>query len=198
MSFILNSAAQNGDWQQQINADIDVSPKDGNQPQGAFGRIQYRNSSRVTHSFNWFHILPNAFGNEEAGFSKQMLKDRKFDNYFSYNGQKGGINRLEPRFNAQLVRNAVHLGNTDIIKLVLSEAVASDASVPSSTPFHFQIPGQFSRFGYKGGPLPIFYRQDIINSLKPVPAKNIFWKKAAFKIDFQRIQPTPIFSNYQA
>ena len=137
-------------WQQEVNFRIDVSLNDKEHSLDAFEEITYVNHSPDSLHFIWFHIWPNAFKNDRTAFSEQLLLLGKTDFYFSNQSQRGYINRLDFKVNGITASLEDHPVHTDIVKLVLPAVLAPGQSISITTPFHVQLPENFSRGGHKG------------------------------------------------
>jgi hypothetical protein len=146
-SFI-SLQAQEPYWQQQVDFKIQVSLNPADNGLDAFETIQYTNNSPDTLRFIWFHVWPNAYKNDKTAFSDQLLKIGRTDFYFSDKNKKGFINRLDFRINDKVVKTEDHPEHIDIIKLVLPQPLLPAQSITITTPFHVQLPFNFSRGGY--------------------------------------------------
>ncbi len=137
-------------WQQQANYSIDVSLNDADHTLDAFEKIEYFNNSPDTLRFIWFHLWPNAYKNDRTAFSEQLLRNGRTDFYFSDDSSKGYINRLAFKVDGTNAVTEPHGNDIDIIKVVLSQALAPGKSVTITTPFHVKLPYNFSRGGHVG------------------------------------------------
>ena len=147
----LTGAAQSH-WQQQINYTIDVTLNDAERSLEGFIKIQYSNHSPDTLKFIWIHCWPNAYKNDQTAFSEQLLGNGRTDFYFSDRQQRGYINRLDFRVDDQQARMEDHPQHIDIIKVILPNPLPPGGQVTLSTPFHVQLPYNFSRSGYSSTP----------------------------------------------
>jgi hypothetical protein len=137
-------------WQQQVNYSIDVSLNDTEHTLDGFVKIQYSNHSPDTLAFIWFHCWPNAYKSDKTAFSEQLLENGRTDFYFSDKEQKGYINRLDFRVDGVLARMEDHPRYIDIIKVVLPRPLPPGQQIMITTPFHEQLPFNFSRGGHTG------------------------------------------------
>jgi hypothetical protein len=144
------ATAQNNYWQQQVDYVIDVSLNDKEHSIDGFEKINYINHSPDTLYFIWFHCWPNAYKNDKTAFSEQMLLNNRTDFYFSNKDQRGYINRLNFKVNGTTANTEDHPQHIDIIKLLLPQPLAPGAAVTITTPFHVQLPQNFSRGGHVG------------------------------------------------
>lgn len=142
--------AQQSYWQQQVNFKIDVTLNDREHTLDGFAKIHYINNSPDTLTYIWFHVWPNAYRTDRTAFSDQLLENGRTDFYFSDNKDRGYINRLDFRANGTLAKTEDHPQHIDIIKLLLPQPLAPGSSVEITTPFHVQLPKNFSRGGHIG------------------------------------------------
>jgi len=144
------ATAQTTYWQQQVNFKIDVSLNDAEHSLDGFAKIEYINNSPDTLRYIWFHLWPNAYRTDRTAFSDQLLKNGRTDFYFSNKEDRGYINRLDFRVNEARVNTEDHPQHIDIIKVILNQPLAPGATVIITTPFHVQLPKNFSRGGHVG------------------------------------------------
>ncbi|MFT3933369.1 MAG: M1 family metallopeptidase [Chitinophagaceae bacterium] len=137
-------------WQQQVDYTIAVSLNDKEHTLEGFEKITYINHSPDTLHFIWFHLWPNAYKNDKTAFSEQLLINGRTDFYFSNKEQRGYINRLDFKVNGITAQTEDHPQYIDVIKLILPSPLAPGASVSINTPFHVQLPENFSRGGHTG------------------------------------------------
>jgi hypothetical protein len=138
-------------WQQQVNYSIDVTLTDSTHSLDGNIQIRYINHSPDTLSFIWMRCWPNAFKNDRTAFSEQLLRNGRTDFYFSDKSRKGYLNRLEFRVDGQLARVEDHPQYIDVIKVFLPQPLFPGDSVMLTTPFHVQLPDNFSSCGYRKG-----------------------------------------------
>ncbi|MBC7903967.1 MAG: M1 family metallopeptidase [Gemmatimonadaceae bacterium] len=161
-------------WQQQVNHLIDVTLVDSTHELNGFEKIEYYNNSPDTLDFIWFHIWPNAFKNDRTAFSEQRLQNNKTDFYFSKKEERGYINRLDFKVDGLSAELEDHPQHIDILKLILPAPLLPGKMVNISTPFHVQLPRNFSRGGHVGDsyqvtqwyPKPAVYDK---NGWHPIP-----------------------------
>ena len=146
----LTAFCQEKYWQQETNYTIDVRLDDTQHSLDGFLKLEYINHSPDTISFIWFHLWPNAFKNDHTAFSEQQLQNGRTDFYFSRKEEKGYINRLDFRTNNITLKSEDHPLYIDVVKVFLSQPLASGESVEITTPFHEQLPRNFSRGGHTG------------------------------------------------
>jgi hypothetical protein len=144
------ATAQTTYWQQQVNFKMDVTLNDAEHTLDGFAKIEYINNSPDTIRYIWFHLWPNAYRTDRTAFSDQLLKNGRTDFYFSNKEDRGYINRLDFRVNEVRVSTEDHPQHIDIIKVILNQPLAPCATVIITTPFHVQLPKNFSRGGHVG------------------------------------------------
>lgn len=150
LALILSVASYAQYWQQQVNYTIDVSLNDKEHSLNGFEKITYINNSPDTLHFIWFHVWPNAFKNDKTAFSEQLLLNKRTDFYFSNKEQRGYINRLDFKVNGITAQTADHPQYIDIIKVLLPAPLPPGGTAAINTPFHVQLPENFSRGGHNG------------------------------------------------
>src|SRR5437762_3900073 len=137
-------------WQQQVNFIIDVRLNDVDHSLEGFEKIEYINNSPDTLHFIWFHLWPNAYKNDKTAYSDQDVENGRTNFYFSDKNERGYINRLDFRINGEVVKTEDHPQHIDIIKLILTTPLAPHTTLNITTPFHVQLPHNFSRSGHQG------------------------------------------------
>lgn len=135
-------------WQQQVNYTINVSLNDVLHSLDGFEKIEYTNNSPDTLSFLWFHIWPNAYKNDRTAFSNQQLVHGNTSFYFSKPEEKGYINQLQFKANSKTITFEYHPQYQDVIKLLLNDPLPPKTTIIIQTPFHVQLPKNFSRGGH--------------------------------------------------
>jgi hypothetical protein len=143
--------AQSQHWQQEINYAIDVTLTDSTHTLDGRISIGYINHSPDTLTYIWLRCWPNAFRNDRTAFSEQRIRSGRTDFYFSDKSRKGYLNHLEFRVNGQLATMEDHPLYIDVIKVILPNALLPGDSVALETPFHVQLPDNFSGSGYHQG-----------------------------------------------
>lgn len=147
---LTSANCQTAYWQQQVDFNIDVTLNDREHTLDGFVKMDYFNHSPDTLYFIWFHLWPNAYKNDRTAFSDQLLENGRTDFYFSNNEKRGYINRLDFKVDGQLAKMEDHPVHQDIIKIVLPHPLAPGGSAKIQTPFHVQLPFNFSRGGHVG------------------------------------------------
>ncbi|HXD79671.1 MAG TPA: hypothetical protein VN616_17770, partial [Puia sp.] len=150
--FLLTAAtARSQHWRQQVDYSIDVTLTDSTHTLDGFVRMHYVNHSPDTLSYIWMRCWPNAFKDDRTAFSEGLIRYGRTDFYFSGKAQKGYINRLGFRVDGQLARTEDHPRYIDLIRVSLPRPLAPGGEATLSTPFHVQLPDNYSHFGYHGG-----------------------------------------------
>ncbi|MBN8851430.1 MAG: hypothetical protein BGO55_08990 [Sphingobacteriales bacterium 50-39] len=155
-------------WQQQVNYTIDVSLNNIEYTLDGFVKMEYINHSPDTLSYIWIHCWPNAYKNDRTAFSEQLLANGRTDFYFSNKDRKGYINRLDFSADGVRARMEDHPQYIDIVKIILPHPLPPGKKVLLTTPFHEQLPFNFSRGGHADGayqvtqwyPKPAVYDKD--------------------------------------
>lgn len=142
--------AQQTYWQQEVNYTIDVSLNDRQHSLEGFEKIDYLNNSPDSLGFIWIQLWPNAYKNDRTAYTDQDLENGNTAFYFSSPEQKGYINKLDFKVNGITAETTDHPQYIDIIKLILPSPVAPGQKVEITTPFHVQLPYNFSRGGHDG------------------------------------------------
>ncbi len=140
----------NNYWQQKVDYTIDVQLDDKQHSLDAFEKLVYTNNSPDTLRFIWFHLWPNAYKNDKTAFSEQMLRNGRTDFYFTADSNKGYINQLAFKIDGSNAATEAHSANIDIVKLLLVQPLLPGTSITITTPFHVQLPYNFSRGGHVG------------------------------------------------
>ncbi|WP_205513169.1 M1 family metallopeptidase [Longitalea arenae] len=135
-------------WQQEVHYTIDVSLNDREHTLDGFLKLRYINHSPDTLTFIWFHLWPNAFKNDRTAFTEQTLANGNTDFYFSAREKRGYINRLDFRVGNNTVKTEDHPQYIDIVKVVLPAPLLPGQETEITTPFHVQLPANFSRGGH--------------------------------------------------
>jgi hypothetical protein len=137
-------------WQQEIDYHIDVTLNDKEHVLEGFEKMQYTNHSPDTLHFIWMHLWPNAYKNDRTAFSDQMLLNGNTKFYFSPKEQRGYINRLDFKVNGVTAATEDHPQYIDVVRIMLPTPLAPGGSITITTPFHVQLPYNFSRGGHEG------------------------------------------------
>ncbi|OQP65348.1 hypothetical protein A3860_16915 [Niastella vici] len=146
----MQAIAQNPYWQQEVHYTIDVSLNDTEHTLEGFLKLRYINHSPDTLRFIWFHLWPNAFKNDKTAFTEQTLQNGRTDFYFSTREKRGYINRLDFRTGNTTLKTEDHPEYIDIIKVNLAAPLLPGEETELTTPFHIQLPANFSRGGHTG------------------------------------------------
>jgi hypothetical protein len=142
--------SQKNYWQQEVNFRLQATLNDEKHDVNGMAQIEYINHSPDTLGFIWFHLWPNAYKSDQTAFSEQMLINGRTDFYFSKDAQRGYINRLNFKVNGVTANTEDHPNYVDVVKLVLSTPLLPGGTINITTPFHVQLPENFSRGGHTG------------------------------------------------
>ena len=134
-------------FQQQVNYWIKVQLNDQQNSLDGFEKIEYTNHSKDTLTYVWFHLWMNAYKNDKTAFSEQLLRNGRTDFYFAADSMKGYINRLDFKVN-NITATTESTEDIDMIKVVLPHPLAPGSTTTITTPFHVQLPYNFSRGGH--------------------------------------------------
>ena len=167
ISFLLQ-AQTDGDWQQRVNYEIDVTLNDKKHELDGKIKIEYINNSPDTLDFIYFHLYPNAYKNQSTAFAKQFLENGNADFYFSIEQERGFIDKMRFKVGDQRLKWELDREHKDIAKVFLKEPVLPDSAVVLTTPFHVKLPETYSRLGHQGQsyqitqwyPKPAVYNKD--------------------------------------
>ena len=135
-------------WRQQVGYHIETRLDDANHTLDGSIQLQYTNHSPDTLFYIWINCSPNAFKNDRTAFSEQRLEDGNTDFYFSTPQQRGYINRLDFRVDGEEAKTLDHPQYIDIIKLILPRPLPPGGEITVTTPFHVQLPYNFSGNGW--------------------------------------------------
>ncbi|MET0462484.1 MAG: M1 family metallopeptidase [Chitinophagaceae bacterium] len=137
-------------WQQEVNYSIDVSLNDKQHSLEGFERMEYINHSPDTLRFIWMHLWPNAYKNDRTAFTDQQLQNGNTAFYFSDPEDKGYINKLNFKVDDVTAETVDHPNYIDIVQLMLPSPLLPGRKIMITTPFHVQLPYNFSRGGHIG------------------------------------------------
>lgn len=142
--------AQSDYWQQKVDYDIDVTLNDTTHELDGFITIKYTNYSPNELTFVYMHLWPNAYKNQTTPLAKQLLENGQTKFWYSKPWQKGYIDKLDFKLNAENCRWEFEPGTEEICKVFLNKPLKKGESVSISTPFHVKLPETFSRLGHVG------------------------------------------------
>lgn len=148
--LLYTASAQKKYWQQEVNFSIQVTLNDKEHKLNGNVQMEYNNHSPDTLFFIWMHLWPNAYKSDQTAFSEQLLINGRTDFYFSKDAQRGYINRLNFKVNDITANIEDHPNYIDVVKLVLPEPLLPGKKITVTTPFHEQLPDNFSRGGHTG------------------------------------------------
>ena len=61
-------------FQQDVTYDIEVTLNDEDKTLSAFEKLTYKNNSKDTLNFIWFHLWPNAYKSDSSAMAKQFIR----------------------------------------------------------------------------------------------------------------------------
>ena len=142
--------AQQCYWQQQVDYKIEVELDDEDHVLEGFITMQYKNNSPNTLNYIYIHLWPNAYRNHESALADQLLENGDPSFRFSKLSQRGFIDKLSFKLNAEACVWKYDSNSIEIAKLELNEPLASGESVTIATPFRVKLPDSYSRMGHVG------------------------------------------------
>ncbi|HWB62518.1 MAG TPA: M1 family metallopeptidase, partial [Chitinophagales bacterium] len=137
-------------WQQKVDYKIEVGLDDTLHELNGFITINYQNNSPDTLTYIYFHLWPNAYKDQTTPLAKQMLENGKTSFWYSKPSQRGYLDKIDFKQNAETCRWEYTLADGEICKLFLNQPLAHGESVNITTPFHVKLPETFSRMGHIG------------------------------------------------
>ncbi len=150
VTFSCLSYGQNNYWQQQCDYKIDVTLNDTLHTLDGFVSINYKNNSPSTLNYILFHLWPNAYRDNSTAFAKHLLENGETGFRFSKQTDKGFIDHLDFKVNAEACEWDYDETSLEIVKLTLNTPLKSGEQARITTPFRVKIPGAFSRMGHVG------------------------------------------------
>ena len=137
-------------WQQQADYKIEVSLNDALHQLDAFITIDYTNNSPQTLDFIYIHLWPNAYRNQTSPLARQMLENGKTTFWYSKENQRGFIDSISFKVNAETCKWQYSAADGEICKVFLNQPIKTGEHVRISTPFRVKLPETFSRMGHIG------------------------------------------------
>jgi hypothetical protein len=172
ISFLSFSQAY---FQQEVNYKINVQLNDIEHILTGDEQFEYVNNSSSSLQEIYVHVWANAYKNEKTALGKQLYKDGNFALSSATEAEKGWIDSLNFKVNAQAVKWEFDAKNQDICVLHLSTPLKPGERLTVTTPFKIKIPsGKISRLGHIGQsyqitqwyPKPAVYDK---NGWNPIP-----------------------------
>ncbi len=137
-------------FQQEVNTIIDVRLNDVSHQLSAFETIEYRNNSKDTLTFIYFHLWANAYKNNKTKLAQQLREDGELNLHFSKASDRGFIDSLDFRVNGTQLKLEYN-ENIDYVKVILNRVLLPQETIVITTPFRVKIPyGNISRLGHLG------------------------------------------------
>ena len=137
-------------FQQKADYVIDVKLNDTVHVLEGFVTIDYTNNSPQTLNYILFHLWPNAYRDQTTPLAKQLVQNGKTDFYFSKTYQRGFMDHLDFKANAEVCMWEFDVTGLEIAKVSLNKPLKSGETVRISTPFRVKLPETFSRMGHVG------------------------------------------------
>jgi len=137
-------------WQQQVDYTIEVSLNDTTNELNGFITMRYTNHSPQALNEIYMHLWPNAYRNQSTPLANQLLENGRTAFHFSKPNQRGYIDQLDFKLNAEACVWNYDTACKEICKLTLNQPLKTGESVSISTPFHVKLPETFSRLGHVG------------------------------------------------
>lgn len=147
---VICHAQTNAYWQQQVDYNISVTLNDTLHELDGFVMLEYKNNSPQALEYIMFHLWPNAYKDHTTPFAKQQLENGETDFYYSKPYQKGYMDKLSFKVNAEACKWEFEPKTEEICKVYLNKPLQSGETVRISTPFHVKLPYTFSRMGHVG------------------------------------------------
>ncbi len=148
--LLVAGRAQSNYWQQQTDYKIEVSLNDSLHELNGFITISYKNNSPDTLRYLLFHLWPNAYRNHNTPFAEQMLENGNTKFHFSKPWQRGYMDKLDFKVDAEVCTWALDGENMEKATINLNEPLLPGNSITISSPFHVRLPQTFSRLGHEG------------------------------------------------
>ncbi len=136
-------------FQQQVDYDIQVTLDDRSHILRGQVALSYHNNSPDTLTALYFHVWANGYKNQQTAFAQQLLRQGRLDFHFSKDEQRGFMDSLQFTCNGQTATWQADEQHEDIIRVALPQPLAPNDSLLIKTPFHVQLPDDFSRLAHK-------------------------------------------------
>jgi hypothetical protein len=162
-------------FQQEVNYKIKVQLNDVEHILTGNEQFEYVNNSSSSLQEIYVHVWANAYKNEKTALGKQLYKDGNFALSSATEAEKGWIDSLNFKVNAQAVKWEFDVKNQDVCVLHLTTPLKPGERLTVTTPFKIKIPsGKISRLGHIGQsyqitqwyPKPAVYDK---NGWNPIP-----------------------------
>lgn len=153
--FLLHSQPGNAPhstayFQQQADYDIEVTLNDTTNELNGFITIRYTNHSPDELTFVYLHLWPNAYRDQNTPLAKQLLENGRTSFWYSKPSQRGYIDELDFKLNAENCHWDFDSATKEICKVYLNHPLKTGETVSISSPFHVKLPETFSRLGHVG------------------------------------------------
>ena len=137
-------------FQQDVTYDIDVTLNDSNKTLSAFEKITYKNNSRDTLNFIWFHLWPNAYKNDSTALAKQFIRLGSTRFLYTKEKDRGYIDSLDFYVDGVKANWNFHVDWVDVAKINLPKPLSPGQVILIETPFFVKLPKVVSRLGHSG------------------------------------------------
>ena len=165
-------------FQQEVTYDIEVTLNDTDRTLTAFEKLTYKNNSRDTLDFIWFHLWPNAYKSDSSAMAKQFIRlgSNRFKDVEEKN--RGYIDSLNFSVDGIVTNWEYHSEWIDVAKIFLPKPLLPEKTIIIETPFFVKLPKVVSRLGHTGKhfeitqwyPKPAVYDKD---GWHPMPYLNM-------------------------
>ena len=165
-------------FQQDVTYDIEVTLNDTDRTLTAFEKLTYKNNSRDTLDFIWFHLWPNAYKSDSSAMAKQFIRlgSNRFKDVEEKN--RGYIDSLNFSVDGIVTNWEYHSEWIDVAKIFLPKPLLPEKTIIIETPFFVKLPKVVSRLGHTGKhfeitqwyPKPAVYDKD---GWHPMPYLNM-------------------------
>ncbi len=135
-------------FQQRANYAINVTLNDTLHELLGDEKITYFNQSPDTLFKIYIHLWPNGYRDKNTAMANQLLGFGSTDFYYAKKSERGSIDQLSFKINGQKTNYQHYQKQADIAEIILNEPLFPGDSIVIETPFHVEIPGDFSRLGH--------------------------------------------------
>ena len=176
--FLLSFIRSEKYFQQDVTYDIEVTLNDSNKTLSAFEKLTYKNNSKDTLNFIWFHLWPNAYKNDSTSLANQLLRLGSTRFLYTKEEDRGYIDSLDFYVEGVKAKWEFHPDWVDVAKINLLKPLLPGKKIKIETPFFVKLPRVVSRLGHTGKhfeitqwyPKPAVYDKD---GWHPMPYLNM-------------------------
>lgn len=137
-------------WQQEVNYTIEVNLNDTTHVLAGFVTMEYINHSPDTLTNILIHLWPNAYSDHTTPLAKQLLENGKKTFHYSKPNQRGFIDQIDFKLNAEACRWSFEPNTKEIARIKLNQPLLPTDTLVIATPFRVKLPTTFSRLGHVG------------------------------------------------